>query len=487
MKYSKIKRRKIIVILALLSLATVAALAGVLYILSDTSNQQSFSHPLLPHQTAIEPTPAGKPTLQRLEMVTDQAFGTNNDYVPNGWGVHKSRIIRLSNGDIFTVYISEGKDEHNRVWHLMRRTPGGNWEEMGFGNAGAEPINILRGPHDEIHLFTWPGTNGQAVHLVSMDEGKTFTSETLPGQWYVDQGYSGCTINDNGDIIFFETAQDRPGYFLWDYYNASTKQWHFHSVQMDYRYTYAFFFLNDNNSLSIAAMRDTLRHELGYPDSSDFNYIFNEIRYFHIDDVNNPTMTSTLVTQVQPRNDTDYDVTYITDSYIDTVGRTHILYNNLYDGAHHAIMQNGRLIKDVKLNISSSTKMRIVQDTEGHFYIISLDDSGNSINVYPGTAEDTDGTRLAPAVRLDISKYPGCSDYDFCQLPTFTVPRGGNVLSNYLDGTYGNYNKEIYFRISLRNARAGIASQQSAAHQTLLFTTAVSQNAAFMERKRPLL
>lgn len=480
----KMQRRKATAFLAIL-LAAVAVLGGVLYLFFTPVDQQPpFLQDLLPHQT-LPPTSPGQPALQRLEMVTDQAFGINNEYVPNSWGVQKNRVIRLSNGDIFTVYISEGQDERNRIWHLMRRNPDGTWQEMDFGNAGAEPVNILRGPHDEIHLFTWPGTDGKAVHLVSTDEGRTFTSETLPGQWYVDQGYSGCTIDDKGDIIFFETAQDKPGNFLYDYYNASTKQWQFHSVQTDYRYTYAFFFLNDDGSLSIAAMRDALRHELGYPDapSGSFDYIFNEIKYFHIDDVNNPQLTSTLVTEVQPQNNTDYDITYITDAYMDTLGRVHILYDDLYNGPHHAIVQDGQVIKDVRMNIPSSSpiQMRIVQDATGHFYVITMDKSGDAIDVYPGTAKDTDGTQLEPAVKLNISQYPGCTDYDFCHEPTFTVPRGGDALSDSIDGTYGNYNKEIYFRISLRNIHHGMAAHQSINRQSLLFVPPILQQAVLEE------
>ncbi|HEY7416040.1 MAG TPA: hypothetical protein VH593_12655 [Ktedonobacteraceae bacterium] len=480
----KINRKKATTLLAML-LITAAVSGSALYLsLTHTTIQQTLLRPLLPHQTSLSPTPPGQPTLQRLEVVTNQAFGVNNDYVPNGWGVHKNRVIRLSNGDVFTVYISAGQDERNREWHLMRRNADGTWEEMNSGNAGAEPVNILRGPNDEIHLFTWPGTAGKAVHLMSTDEGKTFTSETLPGQWYVDQGYSGCTIDDKGNIIFFETAQDKPGNFLWAYYDATTAYWQFHSVQTDYRYTYAFFFLNDDGSLSITAMRDALRPELGYPNSTpgSFDYIFNEIKYFHVNDVNNPQLTSTLVAAEQPRNNTDYDITYITDSYMDTLGRIHILYDNLYDGPHHAIIQNGQVIKDVKMNISSPTQMRIVQDTSGHFYIITMDESGNSIDVYPGAAKDTDGTQLESAVKLDISKYPGCTDYDFCHSPTFTVPRGGNALSDYIDGTYGNYDNEFYFRISLRDSRVGMASQQSTTVWFLPFVPIILQQAVLEEK-----
>jgi hypothetical protein len=427
--------------------------------------QKSITTFTPPSQPNFGPSQPGKPTLDRLEQVTDQAFGPNsNDYVPNSWGVHKSRIIRTSNGDIFTVYTSEGTDENNREWHLMLRNSNGGWVEVNHGNAGVEPINILRGLHDEIHLFAWPGNNGQPVHLKSTNLGKTFASENLAGQWIQDQGYSGCSINDQGDIVFFETGSNKPGQFFWTYYNPNTNRWQFHTTSIDYRYTYAFFFPGDDGDLTITAMRDVLRPTLGFAPSSDFNYIFNAIKYFYISDVNNPTLTQILVAQAQPRNDTDYDITYITDSYIDTQGNVHILYSNMYDGPHHAIIQNGKVIKDVKMNISAAAnKMRIIQDTQGHFYILSVSNSGNYLDIYPGTANDTDGTQLEPAVKINIAKYPGCTDDDFCHPPTFTEPRVGDALSDYIDGTYGNFNKEIYFRILLRSSNNSAAATTSPA------------------------
>ncbi len=388
--------------------------------------------------------------LDRLETVTTQAFGEDGQYVPNSWGVHKNRVIRTSTGDIFTVYIDFGSDHHNHTWHLMHRPPNGGWEELKSGNAGAEPINILRGPHDEIHIFAWPGLQGQLEHDVSTDAGKSFTTENIPGQWLQEQGYSGSGINAQGDIVFFQSGEEQPGTFLWTYYSHLTHQWQFHISSFDLRYTYAFFFPGYNNDLTMVAVRDVERPFLNYSSASGFNYIFNAIKYFYINDVNNPNLTQKVVTEVQPQSNDDSDVTYLSDSYIDTQGRIHILYYNQYDGPHHILIENGQVIKDVKQDISFGPKMRITQDTLGHFYIIAMDQSGNILNVYPGSATDTDGTQLDPVVRLDISQSPGCTNYDMCHSPTFIVPRNGHALSDTIDGTYGNFTKEIYFRIKLR-------------------------------------
>ncbi|GHO83580.1 hypothetical protein [Dictyobacter formicarum] len=402
--------------------------------------------------TVIQPTIPGVPTLDRLDQVTNQAFGNEDEYVPNSWGAHKLRIIRTTSGDLFTVFISQGSDTQNRTWHLMHQAPGSStWNELKQGNAGTEPINIIRGPHDEIHLFSWPGTQQEAHHFVSTNLGQTFSEEILNGQWSSDQGYSGAAINPLGDIVFFQTGDDVPGIFYWTYYSPITNRWTFHTSQMDYRHTYAFFFPGYNNDLTMVAMRDVLRPRLGYPNASDFNYIFNEIRYFYIGNVYNPNMQQLSLTEVQPQNNNDADVTYLTDAYMDTQGRTHVIYNNQYDGVHHIIVDHGTIIKNVRQDVTAPNKVRIIQDAIGHFYLISMDDQGQSINIYPGTASDTDGTQLSAPIHLDISKFPGCTDDDFCHAPTFIVPRGGNPLSNYLDGVYGNHSHEYHFRINLRS------------------------------------
>jgi len=447
------RRKQIVILVTLLLVLLIGGLGGYYFIIQNMNTGEGVT---VSQPQASSP---GHPRLERLEQVTDQAFGQEDNYVPNSWGVHKNRIVRTSAGDIFTAYTSEGDGSGNRNWHLMHRTLDGKWEEIKSGNAGTEPINILRGPHDEIHLFTWPGDQGILNHFVSTDDGKTFKEENIPGKWISqDQGYAGSGTNAKGDIVIFQTGNDKPGVFLWSYYNPDTQKWQFHTSTIDFRYTYAFFLPGDNNDLTITAMRDVHRKLLNYQSAPDgqFDYIFNAIKYFYIKDVtqDKPEMIQKIVTQVPPENDTDHDITYIVDTYIDTSGRVHILYNNMYDGAHQAILAGGKLIKDVRQKIDYQVKMRITQDTKGHFYIISTSNDGNTLNVYPGTADDTDGTQLEAPVKLDISSLPGCDDYDFCHLPTITVPRNGHPLTDTIDGTYGNHEKEIYFRINLRGTNA---------------------------------
>ncbi|GCE22784.1 hypothetical protein [Dictyobacter kobayashii] len=456
------QKSAIILIASVLSLVAIVVLA--IYLLGLDSNSETATGHVFATPKASQP---GKPTLLKLEQVTDQAFGDGEQYVPNSWGAHKDRIIRTSKGDLFMTYISQGDDLNDRQWHLMHKAPNGDWQEIQSGNAGTEPINIVLGKNDSIHLFAWPKTQGKLQHIYSNDNGKTFTSEWLQGNWRDDgeQGYSSVGVNDRGDIVVIQTGPDKPGIFNWTYFSATTNKWTFHHNTLDLRYTYAFLFPGYNNDLSIVATRDVQRHYLNLPQAQDGNpWIFSEVKYFHISDItpSQPSLDQLVIKELSPknRNDTnDRDLTYVTDSYIDTAGRLHVLYLNEYDGPHQAIIEDGKIVKDVLMpNVSFGQKVRITQDTQGHFYLIAMDEQGKSINIYPGSADDTDGTQLAPVVKIDISHFPGCSDYDFCHSPTFTVPRNGNELSDIIDGVYGNMNKEIYFRINLRGNDKG-ASQ----------------------------
>lgn len=457
----KVKRKTaLIIITSVLSVVMIMVLT--IYLLNIKSGPDGTSDHIFATPKA---STAGKPTLDKLELVTDQAFGNADQYVPNSWGAHKDRIIRTANGNLFMTYISAGEGLNDRAWHLMYKTPQGSWQEIKSGNAGTEPVNIVLGNNDSIHIFAWPGTQGKLQHIFSTDNGKSFTSEWIAGDWRKDQeqGYSSVGVNDQGDMVLIQTGQDKPGTFLWTYYDSQTGKWTFHHNTLDLRYTYAFLFPGYNHDLTIIATRDVKRRFLGLPESQDGGnpWIFNQVKYFYIANVNSnePQISQTLIKDLPPKdpNDTsDRDLTYVTDSYVDTAGRLHVLYLNEYDGPHQAILEDGKILKDVRMpQVSFGQKMRMTQDTLGHFYIISMDEQGHYINVYPGTANDTDGTQLNSVTRLDIAQLPGCTDYDFCHSPTFTVPRNGHALSDSIDGVYGNFNKEIYFHINLRgNSKA---------------------------------
>jgi hypothetical protein len=71
------------------------------------------------------------------------------------------------------------------------------------------------------------------------------------------------------------------------------------------------------------------------------------------------------------------------------------------------------------------------------------------LEIYPATAQDTDGTQFGAPVALNNS-IAGYNDHDNCLSPTFTVPRSGNAISDTIDGIYGNFGQVISFQVKLR-------------------------------------
>ncbi len=425
----------------------------------------------------IIPSAPGTPTLTSgPQIVASNAQTCDNGCVPNGWGTHKSRIIRLSTGDIFTVYT-----DHKLKFHVMHRNTDGKWSDAYSGDAGMEPINILRGPNDQINVFARPIkgphdniTSSSLVYYKSTDTGKSFKSFTIPGNWNTqEQGYAGAGINEAGDMVVgIGPHDDVPGAIYFSYYDHTTGNWTAHTLHLPVRYAYDYFFPGKNGDLTITGTRDYMPSELtdesllgptGNVDLSNVSYIFDRIGYCYI-----PNVASNSDYQCTPKDLVVGDPTghkisgFVnlvdqSDAYMDTQERLHILYYDQFKGGHHLILENGQVVQDIPVDVSSDTdqnnKMRLTQDEAGHFYLINIaGGSGTTgqLEVYPATADDTDGTKLGSAIKLNNKKLLGCDDHDNCLGPTFTVPRSGNAVSNVIDGIYGNKGKVIYFQITLK-------------------------------------
>jgi hypothetical protein len=124
-----------------------------------------------------------------------------------------------------------------------------------------------------------------------------------------------------------------------------------------------------------------------------------------------------------------------------------VLYVDENNGlAHHAIIQNGQVIKDVLVKVPDPYRDRIIQDTSGRFYILGMHEGSSRLSIQAGTARDTDGTQLAPPVSINLG-----SQYPLTGWGTFRIasPRTGTPLANYVDGHYQSGNSIIYFRIKL--------------------------------------
>jgi hypothetical protein len=255
-------------------------------------------------------------------------------------------------------------------------------------------------------------------------------------------------------MVVVQTDGYQPGHFFWAYYSHSTNQWQFHDSQIDYRYTYGYYIPGTNGDLTITGVRDVPSTVAGGSDPN--SYVFDIIKYFHTTSVTNPNLSEVIVKQDSSGNAGGHIAitTWISDTYIDTQGRTHILYDDNGTG-YNAIIQNGAIVKDVPLQVGDDYKVRMIQDTTGKFYLLDL--NGSSLDVYPASVGDTDGTQFDPAVSLSLEQYPSCPDGSSCQAPHLAVPRGGTPLADYVDGVYNSGQGEqwVYFRVNLRTSSTG--------------------------------
>jgi hypothetical protein len=400
------------------------------------------------------------PTLVSNEVVASDAFGDGSTYIPNGWGYQKTRIIRNSTGDIFVTY-SNSKTQYA----VMHRAPSGGWTQVNTGDQGSEPVNILRGPNDEIHVFPFPGET-TLNDVASKDEGKTFTTTAIAGQWENSQGYWGAGTNAAGDMVIMQTENDQPYNFWWATLNPSTSQWTFHTATPPSGYSYVFV-LPGASDISVVGMRDVHWSTLGLPAGGTFDYVFNELHLFHIASFADSTMTDYSLKEEQPGSNAPNEILYTLDSYLDTQNRLHILYWDANDQSDHvALVQNNALTKDVAIKLASPWKARMIQDTTGRFYILSIDNS--TLDVYPGSAADTDGTQYDAAVALNLTN-AGCNDdWDFCLPITLANPRSGVPLANYVDGIYGKGTDVYYFRVQLTNSSSSSSSPATSTAPTIV-------------------
>jgi hypothetical protein len=150
----------VIILLLVLALAVTIPLAQT----APENRQPVALTPVKPTPVPVKPTLAPvKLTVERVEVAaTNVSDGGVTDY----WGQQKARIIRTSTDDLFFTYKTSATD-----FAVMHRGPGtSKWTQVYRGTAGVEPVNILEGAHDSIHVFFWPhdGTTLQWAHLLIM-------------------------------------------------------------------------------------------------------------------------------------------------------------------------------------------------------------------------------------------------------------------------------------------------------------------------------
>ena len=399
---------------------------------------------------------SGVPYLERLELISNQATGGPNGD-GNGWGSHTLRVERTSTDDIFALYVASGADTNSKQWVLTHRSPAGGWNEAARGVGGLQPAHVLVGPNNLLSVVGWPSQSAQLVTAAGPNGATPFSSQTIPGPWKpIPSPYAATATNARGDVFVLASDESlKPSALYIAYRTAADGQWHSITLPTDLRYSYVQLLPDNNGGLTMVASDDVEWSTLGWNQPPGaFTYVWDRINYWHTDNLLSQSFQQLQVASYpQPSGTNGYVNVFNQDAYLDTQGRTHILYSVQAPSTgqqivgHHAIVQNGSVVKDVTLaNGYCPNETRMIQDTTGQFYVLSH--CGSTLYVWPG--DSVDGTQLGAPVSLDVSAYPVDSWF------WLAAPRGGSPVADYVDGVYSanNDTQLIYFRVRFRAAAA---------------------------------
>jgi|GEM_PF-2980707 len=405
------------------------------------------------------PHASSAPYFEIMELVSANADGDNTNGGA-GWGPMANRIVRMSNGDLYTTYNSpNGDDVTTRIWYLARRDAvTGTWQTVANGGPVRESAQVLRGPKDSLHVVAAPG--GLPADSYSTD-GVHFAAAAIPGSWETSAyDYLATAISPDGDTyVFTSNGSEQPGLQQSSYYSVHDGQWYPFTNQIDYRYTYIFAFPQNSGKLAFVATRDVQWQTLGYsqPPSSGDSYVFNAFKYFYTANITSAPVKGLLLKEEPPASPGQYVIASISDAYMDDQGRLHIIYSfggpDTVDewGAEftgrHMIVQDGKVIKDVALpgNFPDPFLARITQDTQGNYYIFSIYGG----NAYMLQEDNVDGTSEVPVTVIPMPNYACNGDGAGSFIAT---PRSGTPIADYVDGVCdaGSGSKQwVYFRLRL--------------------------------------
>jgi len=426
--------------------------AGVLVLLLLSAARPSAS------QAPFAAAPTTRPTLERLELVTDRAVTGAGG---NTWGGHQTRIVRTTRG-VFTAYTVAGSGDTGRQWRLAERQPQG-WRVIAQGPSGPEAVNLLADPQGGLRVIAWPDGLPRVWSIAESKGIITSRSAALPGPWVkTDYPYCGAGTDARGDLCIVGSTGEKPGQLRWAYRSAHDGSWKSEITSTDTRYCYSYVLPGANGNLTLVATQDVLWQDLGYAKPAGaFAYVFSGVTAWLSPQAVKEALQPTLVREEAPTPAFPFVQCSSAqgDAYTDTRGRLHVLYwlrgpsTKDYQRTRHAIIDRGRVVKDVELPVDTGHYSRIIQDATGRFYILSAGEGSSTLEVYPAVSED--GTALGPPIRLDLHghrvTYFGLA---------VAAPRCGVPLADYVDGVFpsGAGASWVYFRVRLRGTPAAVTA-----------------------------
>jgi Putative Ig domain len=221
---------------------------------------------------------AASPTLVQEDLVTSHASSYPS---ANGWGANGDRLVRSSNGDLYTTYVADGSDSDHFRWVLAKRAAAGmSWQVVASGATAAEPGNppaVLLGPSGTVYVITISSWNSAAAGAPQVWDSTSRTTRAIPGHWLTGAAmersgalYPAAGIDAQGNIYVWENVScpdftyangtalhcqsiNVPGAYYWAYRTASDGQWHAEQWQNTYRQAYDFLLAQSEPALSARA------------------------------------------------------------------------------------------------------------------------------------------------------------------------------------------------------------------------------------------
>lgn len=414
--------------------------------LTPTATVSATRTPLA--QATAVPTTEVPPHLEvsqsPVELITNSAATGDGG---NIWGGHQARIVRTQAG-IFAAYTEAGVDYFSKEWRMAQRVSENNWVILAQGIAGREPVNLLTAPDGTLYIVAWPQGIGTLWSGKPAAGTLTMTSEPIPAMPEGNWPYGSAGINANGDLCVLASngGEERGGEFVWSCRVQATGEWISQTSTLDYRYAYTYVFPQADHKLALVSTRDVRWSALGYTQPADaFDYVFNAFGVWQTADLQaQPLERVSFVEEVPTAEYPNAFLDAQMDAYVDSKGRTHILYwqqgastNGASQTRHRIVSTAGETLFDEQLPEAAGYYNRIFQDDHERFYLL-----GSSGVLYP---LDENGEQLGEPIRIDLGGHE--VEYSGYGL---SVPRTGTPLSNTMEVVFPSGDERLWLYFQLR-------------------------------------
>jgi hypothetical protein len=431
----------------------------------------------------VEPARGASSVVVREDLVTS---GASSYPQANDWGAQGDRLVRASNGDLYTTYVTDGRDADHFGWVLSKRPAGSSrWRVVASGLTAREPGNppaVLLSPSGIVFVITISPWDSAGAGAPQIWDSASRVTQTIPGHWLTGAAmkqagalYPSASVDSRGNIYVWEDVPcplfgfaDRlalkcqstnvPGTYDWAYRSADDGRWHAEQWQNAFRQAYNFLLPHSPSDLLVVGTRDILDTEAHYACSTGDGYCFDQVRWSSL---KQGAWSTRVARAAQGASGyTGGHRASAEDAYVDTQGRTHVLAS-VVDATtsggymnHHLVIEPDGRVKDVQYSgVLYPNLSRIIQDTTGRFWIYSVGpDPANGhrceLFIASGIHGDTDGTQLGPTTVIPFPAKYDCSTED----RNFDAPpRTGTTLANHIDGvvsTNGGHDW-VHYQITL--------------------------------------